>query len=556
MKKHISFLTALILCASMVCIPVSAEDNNSNLQFTLNEIDNVHGINVDGMPIRCPYYNQIKNYSHSFNTDFVRCIGTFEDNTLDIKFIVGDDSVSVPLHENADVPELITIGSVMANTNSKIEIITPNETTEVNDNFYKDILWRHWTDDEKQDYVAAALFEKASPIAITNTKQCVANGKFIKDTVLAEVKVSDYEYGTPIFVGENVFVVDTAENLYKAINKDFPEEASEYYSKDTIAIQNRCPASYIINSVFPETKNEEDLHVRAVVTEDANVQFFTSDADMNEYTKTLTAKVQNFFTYHSYLSSDDVCTASDVFSFSEPNDTYEAITAGADEKPKFENFTEIYGTGDSLTRGRYILGYETVKLDDIYYDMTFLADGSANITVYAKEPITYLEDTIVSFTPVTMDIELNDVLVKSLDIEPACVEIKANTTFDKDTLICSFNGISPVEELGVNPYSSGTGKYVTYYLAGKKIKTYLASNNGYTCAVQKAIGDSDRSGTVDILDVIQINKYLLGSGNIKDTEVADVDEDGQITSSDALNVLKIALDMLTSEEVNHLHLKK
>lgn len=52
--------------------------------------------------------------------------------------------------------------------------------------------------------------------------------------------------------------------------------------------------------------------------------------------------------------------------------------------------------------------------------------------------------------------------------------------------------------------------------------------------------DVNCDGTIDIMDVIKINKYLIGSAELNDeaTANADVDVSGDVNSTDALNILK------------------
>ena len=63
-------------------------------------------------------------------------------------------------------------------------------------------------------------------------------------------------------------------------------------------------------------------------------------------------------------------------------------------------------------------------------------------------------------------------------------------------------------------------------------------------------GDADESGETDILDVILINKVVLGKdklsaqGNVN----ADTDESGNIQANDALNVMKLIVELLTTAD--------
>lgn len=62
------------------------------------------------------------------------------------------------------------------------------------------------------------------------------------------------------------------------------------------------------------------------------------------------------------------------------------------------------------------------------------------------------------------------------------------------------------------------------------------------------IGDSNCDGTIDILDVIALNKALLGNTVLTDLgrSNADVDGDGKTDSTDALNILKYVVKLIDS----------
>ena len=65
-------------------------------------------------------------------------------------------------------------------------------------------------------------------------------------------------------------------------------------------------------------------------------------------------------------------------------------------------------------------------------------------------------------------------------------------------------------------------------------------------------GDATGDGIVDIMDVIHANKFILGIGKLNNEQNADVDASGQIDSSDTLNILKIVLNMLSAEDIQKL----
>ncbi len=61
-------------------------------------------------------------------------------------------------------------------------------------------------------------------------------------------------------------------------------------------------------------------------------------------------------------------------------------------------------------------------------------------------------------------------------------------------------------------------------------------------------GDVNEDKNIDIMDVIAINKYLLGTSQLGKTaqQNADVDRDGTIDSTDSLNILKYVVEIVTA----------
>ena len=62
------------------------------------------------------------------------------------------------------------------------------------------------------------------------------------------------------------------------------------------------------------------------------------------------------------------------------------------------------------------------------------------------------------------------------------------------------------------------------------------------------LGDLDDSGKIDIVDVIKLNKFLLGSATLSGIEksAADVDGNGEVDSTDSLIVLKYVVELIAS----------
>lgn len=63
-------------------------------------------------------------------------------------------------------------------------------------------------------------------------------------------------------------------------------------------------------------------------------------------------------------------------------------------------------------------------------------------------------------------------------------------------------------------------------------------------------GDVNCDGIVDIMDVISLNKFLLGSGSVSDQGRinANVDNNDAVDSTDSLNILKCVVDMIKQSD--------
>lgn len=111
-----------------------------------------------------------------------------------------------------------------------------------------------------------------------------------------------------------------------------------------------------------------------------------------------------------------------------------------------------------------------------------------------------------------------------------------------------YNGWS--NELGAFSYS-GTihgyeGSTVQKYAEECGYKFEAISETAPTDPPAAAVmGDLDGSGAVDIMDVIKINKSVLGTDKLAEEQqkLADINKDGKVDSADALLLLKLALGM-------------
>jgi hypothetical protein len=98
------------------------------------------------------------------------------------------------------------------------------------------------------------------------------------------------------------------------------------------------------------------------------------------------------------------------------------------------------------------------------------------------------------------------------------------------------------------------GRTLTRTITAISVETTIAcsevpsSTTTTTTTVVNKKGDLNDDGKVDILDVIRLNKSLLGVEQLTDaqTAAADVDGNGKVESNDSLLILKYALEMIDS----------
>ncbi len=104
----------------------------------------------------------------------------------------------------------------------------------------------------------------------------------------------------------------------------------------------------------------------------------------------------------------------------------------------------------------------------------------------------------------------------------------------------TFPTTSKITSLENGMYRTGSNwEQYAYYV--------LSSSEGNVAA-----GDLTGDGTIDIMDVIKVNKFLLGSVSLSDAEktAADVDQNDEVDSTDSLNILKYVVELIDSLPVS------
>jgi len=91
-----------------------------------------------------------------------------------------------------------------------------------------------------------------------------------------------------------------------------------------------------------------------------------------------------------------------------------------------------------------------------------------------------------------------------------------------------------------------------------KTNTEYNNENQDGSGVCARVGDINLDGSIDIADVIVLNKYILGVKSLTDEQraVADCYSDGEINSTDSLTLLKYVLQMIRKLPVDEITLRR
>ncbi len=110
------------------------------------------------------------------------------------------------------------------------------------------------------------------------------------------------------------------------------------------------------------------------------------------------------------------------------------------------------------------------------------------------------------------------------------------------------SNIVMVEDGVLLPVANGTAQIIASNNGVSKLKTVTVQFEEETTAPPAVIhGDINNDGQVDILDVILMNKYLLGSADLDAMQrtAADVLHDNTLDSSDSLTLLKFVVKLIS-----------
>ena len=143
----------------------------------------------------------------------------------------------------------------------------------------------------------------------------------------------------------------------------------------------------------------------------------------------------------------------------------------------------------------------------------------------------YLYDNLESIGEGCFDdsnTSLTDIYYSGTEEQWNAIEIgEGNTALEKATIHFNADSADPTEEATVRSYYDGN-----------------SDNNSLVSL--NVTGDVNEDGTVDIVDVLALNQYLLGLADISDSGKisADVDSNNIINDSDAMNILKYLVHLI------------
>ncbi|HAJ98199.1 MAG TPA: glycoside hydrolase [Ruminococcus sp.] len=121
---------------------------------------------------------------------------------------------------------------------------------------------------------------------------------------------------------------------------------------------------------------------------------------------------------------------------------------------------------------------------------------------------------------------------------------KPATTTTKTTTATTKTTTATTKTTTKAPVSTGTASTGTPAIP----RTTEAGNNEPKSDTTVTYGDVDCNGVVNIVDVLTVNQYLVGittDNDVVDEKNADVDNDGVITDTDAMNILKSLVNLVT-----------
>lgn len=318
----------------------------------------------------------------------------------------------------------------------------------------------------------------------------------------------DIYYGVPDYVFNTSF--STEGSLYKFHYVENPDTLEDTKKYEESALANRDYVNY--------------FNVKSKLE-----PFFDSSGEVlypyyNASTKTDGSIIGADFVYNVNDYSVSVNSIDSKFI-----DSFELVKQGKTDSIT-HNVYEMVGAKATVSLGTLLKQSRDYE-DNVTSNLVIVEDGNGSISVLDKEVLENLvaEGTIKDYTLIgtsTQDVTI-DSKIKEESI-PA-ISLTFNIIND-DASVIYINGSKPCVGSEFNPCPL--------------IKAPTAELLNIPEVIK---GDVDGNGGVDILDVIIINKAILGKENLSDSSLksADVNGNGVPDSTDSLSIMKFIVGLIT-----------
>ena len=293
----------------------------------------------------------------------------------------------------------------------------------------------------------------------------------------------------------------------------------------------------IVKPVFPVTVSG------TLEEESVNVKVTISDKDGNAVLQQKSVKVTD-------IDGDGALTINDALYIAHEENFEGGAEAGySAEKSEYGyGITKLWGTTNGGSYGYYVNHTASTGVGDpindgdyldafVYTDLENWSDKYAFFDKYNEE-IGEKQTLELTLSYAGYDENWSPV---TLPVEGAVITVNG----EKTDFVTDANGY-------VEVHFENAGEYVVSAVSDnlnivKPVLPVTVNATGLEPTEPVSYGDVNLDGEVDVVDVLIVNKYLLGVAQLEgDSRInADVDKNGTIEDADAMNILKSVVKLVT-----------
>lgn len=217
------------------------------------------------------------------------------------------------------------------------------------------------------------------------------------------------------------------------------------------------------------------------------------------------------------------------------------------------NVTATSNAGSTWYCGGGALCFNSLQTDDgnVWAAKSFMYNGTGDVTVKFDGTFSIADPDGGDMLTVEGKITEKSMILqdwwKSSEKDDNGADVEC--TYNSITLVYDYAGAEvPTEEATTE--EATTEEATTEEATTDSTEDTSESTVAPTGVSALAYGDVNEDGKVDIIDVIKLNKYLLGADTLSDQGKynADVDINGKTDSTDSLNILKFVVEILHAED--------